>query len=208
MSNKSVRTLVSRVLSHRSVLALVAAATAVTLGSSAQAAKPEIDATYANGQTVYMIGPRLIENAAATQPHLYATAEELYLLTYQLNPGGTDTDRKTLPSGYQPQCDPCYHPGLPGLFVYHDHLLVGAPGFGKNGTALNNKGPWKIIVLVYNPAVANAANFTPITDAADLATAEAEGEFLPINSDLTLGPNPFEIDTGNVLICPVVSPNA
>ena len=58
---------------------------------------------------------------------------------------------------------------------------------------------------MYNPEVASAANFKPITDAADLATAEAEGEFLPINQ----GPgNPFEIDTGNVLICPLVSPNA
>jgi hypothetical protein len=205
MFNKSDRTIDRQSLLRRSVIAVASAAAAALLGSSAQAAKPEIDPTYANGQTVYMIGPKLIEGAATTQPHLYATAEELYLLVYPLNPNGTDTDQKTLPSGYKPQCDPCYHPGLPGTFVYHDHVLVGAPGFGKNGTALDNKGPWRIILLMYNPEVASAPNFTPITDAADLATAEAEGEFLPINQ----GPgNPFEIETGNVLICPVVSPNA
>jgi len=184
---------------------MASVAAVALLGGPAQAAKPEIDPTYANGETVYMIGPRLIEGAATTQPHLYAAAEELYLLVYPVNPNGTDTDQKTLPSGYMPQCDPCYHPGLPGTFVYHDHVLVGAPGFGRNGTALDNKGPWKIILLMYNPEVALAPDFTPITDAADLATAEAEGEFLPINQ----GPgNPFEVDTGNVLICPVVSPNA
>jgi hypothetical protein len=58
---------------------------------------------------------------------------------------------------------------------------------------------------MYNPEVALDPNFRPITDAADLATAEAQGEFVDINPD---GDNPFEIDTGNVLICPVVSPNA
>ena len=107
--------------------------------------KPEIDPTYANGTTVYMIGPHLIENARATMPNAYAHAEELYLVTYP---------QASLPlsSGYQPQCNPCFHPGLPAPFVFHDHVITGAPGMGVNGTAGAYKAPWKMIVLVYNPA--------------------------------------------------------
>lgn len=172
------------------------------------AGKPAIDPSYANGQLVYMIGPHLIPNAAVTRPNLYAHSEELYLLVYPINPSGTDTDPKALPSTYQPNCDPCYHPGLPGVFAYHDHVLTGAPGMGNQGTAGQYKGPWKIIVLVYSPTFFLDPNFHPIKDAKDIDTAEAQGEFLPINNDLSAGPNPWEVETGNVLICPLVSPNA
>jgi hypothetical protein len=172
----------------------------------AAADKPAIDPSYADGKLVYMIGPHMIVNAIVTQPQLYAQSQELYLLVYPINPTGTATDRKTLPSGYQPNCDPCYHPGLPGVFAYHDHVLTGAPGLGNNGTAGEFKGPWKIILLVYNPTVFNSTNFTPIKSASDIDAAETNGTFLPINT--TLGANPYEIDTGNVLICPLVSPHA
>jgi len=171
----------------------------------AVAAKQEIDPTYADGKVVYMIGPHLIVNAAVTNPQLYAQSQELYLLVYPINPTGTATDAKTLPSGYRPQCDPCYHPGLPGPFVYHDHVVSGAPGLGANGTAGEFKGPWKIIVLLYNPAIFNSPDFTPIKSAADIDAAETTGTFLPINPT---GANPYEVDTGNVLICPLVSPTA
>ena len=185
--------------------ALLALLVALWLPATAgHAAKPEIDPSYANGQLVYMIGPHLIVNAIATQPNLYAQSQELYLLVYPINPGGTDTDPKTLPGGYVPNCDPCYHPGLPGIFAYHDHVLTGAPGFGANGTAGQFKGPWKIILLMYSPAVIANPDFKPITDAKDIDAAEADGVFLPING----GPNPYEVDTGNVLICPLVSPHA
>jgi hypothetical protein len=177
-------------------------------GSVATAAKPEIDPSYAEGKLVYMIGPHLIPNAITTQPNLYAHSEELYLLVYPINPSGTATDPKALPSGYQPNCDPCYHPGVPGVFAYHDHVLTGAPGLGKNGTAGVYKAPWKIILLMYNPEVMSDPNFKPITRASDVDAGEANGTFLPINSDGRAGPNPFEIETGNVLICPLVSPAA
>jgi len=61
-----------------------AVAVAFARGSGAAAAmgKPEIDPTYANGTTVYMIGPHLIVNARETMPNAYAHAEELYLVTY------------------------------------------------------------------------------------------------------------------------------
>ena len=69
------------------------------------------------------------------------------------------------------------------------------------------KAPWKIILLMYNPAYVAKPDFTPITSAAALDAAEAAGGvFLPINS--TPGGNPYEIETGNVLICPIVSSHA
>ena len=169
--------------------------------------KPEIDPTYANGTTVYMIGPHLIVNARETMPNAYAHAEELYLVTYpQATLPAPGAGPITLPSGYQPQCNPCFHPGLPAPFVYHDHVITGAPGMGTNGTAGAYKAPWKIIVLVYNPAYVASRNFKPITSAADLDAAEVAGNaFLPIN---TGGANVYEVDTGNLLICPTVSSHA
>ncbi|MBK5188102.1 MAG: hypothetical protein JJD97_07635 [Gemmatimonadaceae bacterium] len=140
-------------------------------------------------------------------PNAYAHAEELYLVSYQQAsvpvPGAAPI---TLPSGYQPQCNPCFHPGLPAPFVYHDHVITGAPGMGIHGTAGQYKAPWKIIVLVYNPAYVASRTFKPITSAAALDAAEAAGNvFLPINSG---GANPYEFDTGNLLICPTVSSHA
>lgn len=188
-------------------LTLTTLVVALCLALPVKAQKPEIDPTWANGTLVYMIGPHLIPNAIVTQPQLYAQSEELYLLVYPINPSGTDTLPKTLPSGYQPNCNPCYHPGLPGVFAYHDHILPGAPGFGANGTAGTFKGPWKIILLMYNPQVANDPSFVPIKDAKDIDAAEANGVFLPINAQPGAA-NPYEVDTGNVLICPLVSPHA
>lgn len=192
---------------RRSFMSAIAAMVLALLvpWTASNAAKPDIDPSWVDGKIVYMIGPHLIENAIVTHPELYAKAEELYLLVFPINPSGADTDPKRLPSGYTPNCDPCYHPGLPGVFAYHDHVLTGAPGLGNNGTAGEFKAPWKIILLVYNPAVALRTDFRPITSADDIDAAEARGVFLPINP----GPgNPYEIETGNVLICPLVSPNA
>lgn len=193
-------------------LVLGLAAVGFVYVGAASADKPEIDPTYANGQVVYMIGPHLIQGAATTQPNLYAHAEELYLLAY---PQATVPDPATagpitLPSGYQPQCNPCFHPGLPPPFVYHDHVITGAPGMGKDGTAGAYKAPWKIIVLMYNPAYVASPAFKPITSAADVDAAEQPGKnvFLQLNADLSHGSNPYEVETGNVLICPTVSSHA
>lgn len=94
----------------------------------------------------------------------------------------------------KPETDPSYH------------VLTGAPGMGNNGTAGEFKAPWKIILLVYNPAYVASRNFTPIKSAADLDAAETAGNvFLPVNPG---GENPYEIDTGNLLICPLVSNHA
>lgn len=187
----------------RLVLLAVAVVGAVLVFAGAAAAdKPEIDTVYANGQTYYMIGPHLIQGAEQSMPNAYAHAEELYLLAYP---------QSALPllalSGTVPQCDPCFHPGLPLPFVYHDHVLTGAPGLGTNGTAGAYKGPWKIIVLMYNPSFLTAS-FAPISTASDIDSAEAAGEFLPVNANLQHGSNPYEIETGNLLICPLVSSHA
>ena len=168
----------------------------------ARADQPATDQVYVNGQTYYMIGPHMITNP---NPSLLAQSQELYLLVYPAAPGVTGPI--TLASGYVPQCNPCFHPGLPLAFVHHDHVMSGAPGLGNNGTAGDFKGPWKIIVLMYDPKVLTDPNFTPITSETAIDTAEMNGEFLPINTDPN-APNPYEVVTGAVLICPLVSPNA
>jgi hypothetical protein len=95
---------------------------------------------------------------------------------------------------------------LPFNFVYHDHVITGAPGMGKDGTAGEFEAPWKVIVLVYNPAYVSSPNFKPVTSEDALDAAEQAGNvFLPINAG---GANPYEVETGNVLICPIASKHA
>ena len=173
----------------------------------ASVGKPEIDPTYADGKTVYMIGPHLIVGARESNPNLYAKAEELYLVTYPQQTLPVPGDGPiTLPGGYQPQCNPCFHPGLPPMFVYHDHVVSGAPGMGNNGTAGDFKAPWKIIILVYRPDYIASKTFKPVTSAAELDAAEAAGNvFLKINVG---GANEYEKEPGNLLICPLVSSHA
>lgn len=170
------------------------------LGASgaAWAAKPDIDPSYADGKTYYMIGPHMITNPS---PGLFEQSEELYIVAYPWD----GTTAPVFASGYVPQCDPCYHPGLPIPFVYHDHVLSGATGLGNQGTAGDFKSPWKIIVMMYSPAALADPNFKPVTSELELDAAEAAGVFLPINPGAE---NPYEVITGSVLICPLVSPNA
>ena len=180
-------------------LSLALLLTAATAGSAA-AAKPEIDPSYVNGQTVAMIGPHVIEHPSAG---LYNRAEELYFIAYPINPDGrTDLGHLVLPSGNAPLCDPCFHPGVPLEFAYHDHVLTGAPGLGKTGTAGVFVAPWKIVILMYDPAVIASPDFVPVKSAAALDAAESAGWFLPINDGAD---NPFELETGQVLICPITS---
>jgi len=185
-------------LAARLAVALATAACLVGTTNVAYAGKPDIDPSYADGKTYYMIGPHMITDP---NPNMFEQSQELYIVAYPWD----GTTAPVFASGYVPQCNPCYHPGLPVPFVYHDHVLSGAPGLGNQGTAGEFKGPWKIIVLVYNPAVLSDPNFQPITSEVDLDAAEAAGEFLPINAG---GANPYEVITGSVLICPLVSPDA
>jgi hypothetical protein len=83
--------------------------------------------------------------------------------------------------------------------------VTGAPGFGNNGTAGEFKGPWQIIITMYTPAFAFSPSFKPVTSDEALDAAEAAGDFVPLNPG---GENPFEVPTGSILICPLVSSNA
>jgi hypothetical protein len=187
---------VNRTLPALSIALLLTVATA----GSASAAKPDIDPSYVDGRTVAMIGPHVIDQPSAG---LYARAEELYFIVYPINPDGrTDLGHLVLPSGSTPQCDPCFHPGVPLEFGYHDHVLTGAPGLGGIGTAGVFVAPWKIVVLMYDPAVIDSPDFAPVTSEAALDAAETAGWFLPINDGAD---NPFELETGQVLICPITS---
>lgn len=180
------------------VAALLAMLAALWMISGAvNAAKPEIDPSYANGKTYYMIGPHVVFGAAQTQPQVYAHAEELYLVAYPQS-------ALPLASGYVPQCNPCFH--APPAFIFHDHVLTGAPGLGTNGTAGAYKAPWKIILMMYTVEAVSDPNFVPVKSVEDLDLAEGAGKFqaiAPPGSE-----NPYEIDTGNLLICPLVAPDA
>jgi hypothetical protein len=185
--------MLARVPYCRAWIALVVALLAPAL---ALAAKPEIDPSYAEGKTVYMIGPKLIAGAAQSKPNLYMHAEELYLVGYP-------QEALPLPSGYVPQCNPCFH--APPPFIFHDHVLTGAPGLGKDGTAGAYKAPWKIILVMYTVAAVSDPNFVPVKSVAELDQAEADGKFQVLDPSAT---NPYEIDTGNLLICAFVAPEA
>ena len=187
-----------RTVAARISALLVLAVALMSASGNASAAKPEIDEVYAQGNIYYMIGPHTITNP---NPHLFAQSEELYIVAYPWD----GTTAPVLASGYVPQCNPCYHPGLPSEFVYHDHVLSGAPGLGTNGTAGEFKGPWIIILVMYNASVLSDPNFQLVTSEAELDAAEQAGEFQVINPGAV---NPYEIITPNVLICPFVSPNA
>lgn len=196
MLRKTARRILMRTLAI--VLAVAAFVFVVNANVTRAASPQEVDPSYANGTTVYMLGAKLITDP---NPSLLDTAPPLYGLAYPVAAGTTGPI--TLPSGYQPQCNPCDH--FPPAFHYHDHILAGAPGFGLDGTAQDNKGPWKIIIMMYNPSVAYSPTFKPLMDDESIKAAEAAGEFLPINANLAHGPDRFQIDTGMVLICPLVS---
>lgn len=198
-----VRKTARRILMGPAAVVLAVAALVFVLNVTVtRAASPqEIDPSYANGTTVFLLGTKLITDPDLS---LLATAPPLYGLAYPV-PAGT-TGPITLTSGYQPQCNPCDH--LPPGSHYHDHILAGAPRFGNDGTAQDNKGPWKIILMMYKPSVMTDPTFTPMMDDESLAKAEAVGMFLPINADLSHGPDRYQIVTGLMLICPLVSSHA
>ena len=166
---------------------------AFVLLPAAHAAR-ETELVYADGETYQMVGATLVTKAS---PGLLS-APPLYLLGFP----ASGTTPITLPSGYRPQCNPC----LQEPIAYHDHLITGAPGEGTSGTAGGDyRAPWRIVVMVYTHAYAYSANFQPVTSDEQLAAAEAAGEFAVINPG---APDPHQIWTNNVLICPVVMQHA
>ncbi len=186
----------SRFQAGRLALSGVVVATLLAVSTGTADAKLGIETVYANGETFAMLTPHVIENP---NPHLLATAPPFYVLAYPMDQQG----QPILPAGYSPQCDPCLGVPVP---PYHDHLLTSAPGFGVDGTARDYMGPWRVVVMMYNPVYVKSAGFTPVTSDEDLAAAEANGAFLPIAGPDA--PDPFEKEIPTILICPVTSPNA
>lgn len=166
----------------------------------ATAAGPCAETTYANGQLYCIFIAKIIANPS---PGLLATAEPLYIASYSPLPGGCDTSNpstcgpETLPSGYQPLCNPCFHGDGLNAIPYHDHVISGAPGSGNDGTAGVMKGPWVLILAAYNPSYSNTLTFTPLKSTTAIAAGELAGDFVPINPSAS---NPYEINTGIVII--------
>jgi hypothetical protein len=174
---------------------VMAAALSLLLATAPVAmARQDSETVWANGQEWTMIAPHAITDP---NPNLLATAPPLYVLAFPSNGHGG----WVLPPDYSPQCDPCLGVPVP---PYHDHLLTGAPGFGTQGTSGGDyMAPWRLELMMYSPAYILGGHFVPVTSDEDLATAIAEGEFLPI------GPNgSYAVPLPVVLICPLVSPNA
>lgn len=177
---------------------LIAASTGVLLltvsgllSATPGLAAPSGEPAYADGQTYWMHSSHVDTNPGLGQ----LNAPPIYILGFPVS--ATTPGPITLPSGYQPQCNPCDQEPI----HYHDHLLTGEPGSGGNGTAKDYRAPWRIVIMLYAPTYANSPDFVPITSDTQLATAEANGDFLPINSN---GPDPYQIWTNTVLICPLV----
>jgi hypothetical protein len=80
-----------------------------TVPSAHAAQKQEIDPSYANGTTVYMIGPHMITNP---NPQLLAHAPELYILAYPLNASGCTSNcpAQTLPRAISHSATPASIP--------------------------------------------------------------------------------------------------
>jgi hypothetical protein len=157
--------------------------------------------TYANGTVVYMSAP--VRALGASLSHGSAVVNKayaLYLAIYPVAADGFDASRRLINGWYAPQCDPCFHFGVPdpNLGQYHDHIVEGAPGFGTNGTAGSYSPAWRVFILVYNmDYIASHPAWTPVTSDEGIDAAVAAGEFL-------FPP----IDTGVVFLCNLTSANA
>ena len=128
------RTLPRRVL----LLALVAGITLIGLVGlgrltrahgtpSAQAAgKPAIDASYANGTVVYMIGPHM---DTSPNPRLLAQAPELYILAYPVNLGPVVCTANCPPSPCPPATSPSAIPAsIPACPPSSPSMTTCSPG--------------------------------------------------------------------------------
>jgi len=188
-----------RVLVWVCVLAMVIVPTVLGVPLS-RAAGPCEETAYANGQLFCIHVTKIIATPSAG---LLATAEPIYIAAFSPLPAGCDVSNpstcgpETLPSGYVPLCNPCFHGGALDNFPYHDHVMEGAPGFGTHGTADGMKGPWVLILVAYDPAYSNQVGFTPYKSTADIRAGETGGHFVVLNQGAA---NPYEINTGVVLI--------
>jgi hypothetical protein len=183
-------------------LAAVALAVAPVWASSVPAGASNEVAVYVDGQTYRMVINHVNLNPSSGE---IAAARPFYVAVFPVNPDGrTDLGSVTLPSGYRPQCDPCFHPGLAFQLVYHDHILAGAPGFGIDGTAQEQQGTRQPIAVMYDPTFVQRPDFRPLTTVDEVRTAEGLGQLLPINAGAA---NPFELPQPVVVTVQLVPPS-
>jgi hypothetical protein len=142
---------------------------------------------YANDTVVFMSAPQRAVGDVAGQ-----TAQDFYLIAYPV-----------VPAGVHPLCDPCAEP--PGIPPFRDVVLNGSPGFGSDGTAGSFNPNWHVLLLVYSPAWLDDPAFAPARSAAEVDAGEAAGHFLVTAPGTD---NPFELDTGIVFVCVLVSHRA
>jgi hypothetical protein len=156
-------------------------------------------AVYADG-TVYHMNIHHIN--LSPNPGELAAAEPLYVVVFPINPLGLTTLGPLAVNGYHPQCDPCFHPGLPLPLVYHDHVLNGTPSLGQGGIAVEWQATRHPTAVMYSPAYIAGAGFKPLTTVAEVQAGEQAGAFLPINPGAS---NPYELPQDVVVTIELVA---
>lgn len=174
----------------RRLISIVLVTVAALAIAGATAAAPGTEEVYGDGQVYDMVGATL---QTTTDPGLLS-APPIYVIGY---PTSQTSGPLVLPSGFEPQCDPCDH----GAFHYHDHVVTGEPGAGTNGTAGDYRAPWRIVVMAYSPTYYDDPGFRPITSDDQIAEYERDGRMLPLNHGAG---DPYQIWTNMVLVCPIV----
>jgi len=154
---------------------------------------------YANGTAYHM---NIHHINLSPNPGELAAAEPLYVVVFSINPLGLTTLGPLAVNGYHPQCDPCFHPGLPRPLVYYDHVLVGTPSLGQGGTAVEWQATRHPTAVMYNPAFIASSGFKPLTTVAEVQAGEKTGPFLPINAGAS---NPFELPQDVVVTIQLVA---
>jgi len=99
-------------------------------------------------------------------------------------------------TGYQPQCSPCFHPGLPLPLVYHDHIFAGSLGSETAGQLIFVSSQRHPIAVMYDPTWVAQPGFQPLRSAEEVKAAETAGRLLPFNKE---GANPYEMPQNTVV---------
>jgi hypothetical protein len=156
-------------------------------------------AVYANGLTYHM---NVHHINLSPNPGELAAAQPLYVVVFPINPQGRTDLGPLAVNGYHPQCDPCFHPGLPIPLVYHDHVLNGTPASLGSANATDWQATRHPIAVMYNPGFIAKAGFQPLTTVAEIKAGEQAGAFLPINGGAS---NPYELPQDVVVTIQLVA---
>src|SRR5579859_2047644 len=131
-------------------------------------------AVYANGLTTHMNIRRI---NLSPSPAELAAAQPLYVVVFPVNFDSSTTRGAVTINGYQPQCNPCFHPGLPLPLVYHDHVLNGSPASLSGTSAAGWQATRRPTAVMYSPAYVFGGNFKALTTVAEVKAGEQAGLF-------------------------------